>query len=176
MGDVVMFHPNTYDQAFVAENADLFEGDYVNVQFRPFEAEAEGSALADFEEWMEETGAEVTELAMVGWINATLAFDGLLAAGPEFDREKVISATSGFTDYTGGGLLIPIDWTTAHTPYTAADPDTSVPECSAIVRVEDGEFDARHRAGDAVAVLGPGGRGLDRARRDQLRVSRSLRP
>ena len=140
MGDVVMFHPNTYDQAFVAENADLFEGDYVNVQFRPFEAEAEGSALADFEEWMEETGAEVTELAMVGWINATLAFDGLLAAGPEFDREKVISATGGFTDYTGGGLLIPTDWTTAHTPYTAADPDTSVPECSAVVRVEDGEF------------------------------------
>jgi hypothetical protein len=89
---------------------------------------------------MDETGSEITELAMVGWINATLAFDGLLAAGPQFDREKVIAATGSFTDYTGGGLLIPIDWTTAHTPYTAADPDTSVPECTAVVRVEDGEF------------------------------------
>ena len=34
-------------------------------------------------------GAEPTELSMAGWINATLAFDGLLAAGPEFDRDKV---------------------------------------------------------------------------------------
>ena len=28
MDDVVLFHPNTYDQAFVAEAGDLFEGDY----------------------------------------------------------------------------------------------------------------------------------------------------
>ena len=39
-----------------------------------------------FHEWMDETGGELTELAMVGWINADLAFQGLLAAGPEFDR------------------------------------------------------------------------------------------
>ena len=34
MGDVTMLHPNTYNQQFVKDNADLFEGDYVGVVFR----------------------------------------------------------------------------------------------------------------------------------------------
>jgi ABC-type branched-subunit amino acid transport system substrate-binding protein len=140
MGDVVLYHPNTYDQSFVAEAGGLFDGDIVNVQFRPFEAEAEGSALADFQEWMEEEGNEVTELAMVGWINASIAFDGLLAAGPEFDRETVIAVTNGIEGYTAGGLVVPIDWPKAHTPYTAADPDPDVKTCTAFVRIEDGAF------------------------------------
>lgn len=141
MDDVTLFHPNSYDQAFIAENAALFEGDYVDVQFRPLEADADGSALADFEEWMAETGAEPTELAMVGWINATMAFDGLLAAGPDFDREKVIAANNAFTEYTVGGLTVPVNWPTAHTPYTAGDPPPpDEPDCSAVVQVQDGEL------------------------------------
>ena len=40
MGDVTMYHPNTYDQDFVKEAGELFEGDYVSVGFRPFEADA----------------------------------------------------------------------------------------------------------------------------------------
>ena len=98
--------------------ADLFDGDFVSVQFRPFEADAEGTALEDYLHWMEETGAEPTELAMAGWINATLAFDGLLAAGPEFDRDKVLAATNSITDFTAGGLIETVDWTQAHTPFT----------------------------------------------------------
>lgn len=140
MSDVVLLHPNTYDQEFVAENAALFEGDYVNVQFRPFEADAGRSSLGAFEEWMEETGAEPTELAMVGWINATMAFDGLLAAGPELDQASVISATNSFADYTAGGLVVPTDWSKAHTPYTQAEPDLDQRDCAALVRVEDGAF------------------------------------
>ncbi|MEQ1786500.1 MAG: ABC transporter substrate-binding protein, partial [Acidimicrobiales bacterium] len=53
MGDVVLYHPNTYNQAFVEEAGDLFEGDFVSVQFLPFEADTEGTALADFLTWME---------------------------------------------------------------------------------------------------------------------------
>lgn len=141
MGDVVLFHPNTYNQQFVAEAGALFEGDIVSVQFLPFEADAEGTALADFQHWMDEQGSELSELAMVGWINASLAFDGLLAAGPEFDRDKVTAATNAMTDFDAGGLIEPIDWTQAHTPYTQAtrDVDTS-PECAALVRIEGGEF------------------------------------
>ena len=60
MGDVPMFHPNTYDAAFVAEAGDLFEGDIVGVPFRPFEADAGDSQLADFPEWMDETGSAIT--------------------------------------------------------------------------------------------------------------------
>ena len=31
---------------------------------------------------------------MDGWINADLAYEGLVAAGPDFDRQKVIDATN----------------------------------------------------------------------------------
>ncbi len=141
MDDIVLYHPNTYTQSFVAESADLFEGDFVSVQFLPFEADSEDTALTDFLEWMDELGREPSELAMVGWINATLAFEGLLAAGPEFDRDKVTAATNAITDFDAGGLINPIDWTAAHTPFTQdTRPTDGGPECTAMVRVEDGGF------------------------------------
>lgn len=144
MGDVPMYHPNTYNADFVAEAGDLFVGDYVGVGFRPFEADPGNSQLADFQEWMEQTGGEISELAMFGWVNADLAYQGLLAAGPEFDRQKVIDATNQFTEYTAGGLIPPIDWTRQHQPPTPEDPVTngSVVTCTAIVEVtEDASFE-----------------------------------
>jgi ABC-type branched-subunit amino acid transport system substrate-binding protein len=141
MGDVPMYHPNTYDHQFVAEAGDLFEGDVVAVQFTPFEAERSGS-LDAFLTWMEETGAEPTELAMVGWINADAAFTSLLAAGPQFDRESAIAAMNSITDYDAGGLLNPIDWTRQHNPPTEDDRSNDyAQECLATVRVVDGAFD-----------------------------------
>ena len=140
MDDVVLSHPNTYDQAFVEEADPLFEGDVVGVQFRPFETDGTGTGLEQFMTWMEKQGSQPTELAMVGWINAATAYDGLLAAGPEFDREQVTAATNAITDYTADGLLEPIDWSKAHTPYTEADADQEDRNCSAFVNVEDAEF------------------------------------
>ena len=142
MGDVPMLHPNTYDQKFVAEAGDLFEGDLVQVGFRPFEADAGDSGLADFQEWMEETGSELSEVAMVGWINADLAYQGLLAAGENFDRAGVIAATNELTDYSATGIVNPIDWSRQHDAPTEDDPATHgyVQECYSYVQVEGGEF------------------------------------
>mgnify|MGYP006275751665 CR=1 FL=1 len=139
MDDVVLYHPNSYDQTFMANSGTLFEGDAVVVAFRPLEADAGTSALSEFTKWMERQGSPPSELAMVGWINASLAFDGLLAAGPEFDRAQVISATNSLTAWTANGLIEPIDWTKAHVPYTAADPQPDK-ECVALVRVKAGNF------------------------------------
>lgn len=141
MADVVLYHPNTYNQSFVAEAGDLFEGDFVSVQFLPFEAEASGNALQDFLTWMDKQGSEPSELAMTGWINASLAFEGLLAAGPEFDQAKVTAATNAMTDFSAGGLTQPIDWTQGHTPYTQATRDVeTLDECAALLRIEGGKF------------------------------------
>jgi Periplasmic binding protein len=141
MDDVVLYHPNTYNQQFVSEAGDLFEGDIVAVQFRPFEATSEGTALGDFQEWMDRQGDEPTELAMVGWINASLAFEGLLAAGPEFDREAVTAATNAMTTFDAGGILEPVNWSEAHSPYTQETRDQdSGGECTSLVKVEGGEF------------------------------------
>jgi hypothetical protein len=142
MDDVVLYHPNTYNHPFVAEAGPLFEGDIVSVQFRPFEADPGDSALADFLEWMEQTGSELSELAMVGWINADLAFKGLLAAGPEFDRASVVAATNRLTAYDADGLIAPIDWTRQHNPPTEGDTTNDyAQECAAFVRIKGGEFE-----------------------------------
>jgi ABC-type branched-subunit amino acid transport system substrate-binding protein len=143
MGDVPMFHPNTYDAEFVAEAGELFEGDYVGVTFRAFEADPAGTQAEEFQTWMAETGSDISELAMIGWINADLAFQGLVAAGPEFDREKVIEATNRITAYTAGGLIAPIDWSRQHEPPTEDDPVTHGPaeECATFVKVVDGKFE-----------------------------------
>lgn len=142
MGDVTMLHSNTYDQAFVRAAGDLFEGDFIGVGFRPFEADPAGSQLADFQQWMEETGSELTEPAMVGWIDADLAYQGLVAAGPDFDRASVIAATNQITDFTAGGLIPPIDWSRQHEAPTEDDRAThgSAEDCFAYVQVEGGEL------------------------------------
>ena len=140
MDDVVLYHPNSYDPTFVEESAELFEGDTVVVGFRPLEASPEGNALTEFQEWMERQGSTPSELAMVGWLNASLAFEGLLQAGPEFDRASVVAATGAIEDWTAGGLLQPINWTTAHEPYTADEPEKEEQECLTLVRIEEGTF------------------------------------
>jgi ABC-type branched-subunit amino acid transport system substrate-binding protein len=143
MGDVPMYHPNTYDAAFVREAGDLFEGDLVSVGFRPFEADPGNSQLADFQQWMEETGSDITEISMIGWINADLAYQGLVAAGPQFDRASVIDATNQMTEFTAGGLVAPVDWTRQHEPPTEEDPAThgAAQICNSLVRVVDAEFE-----------------------------------
>ena len=143
--DVTMYHTNTYDQAFVAEADPLFEGDLIGAQFRPFEAESAGSNLDAYHEWMAETGAEETELAMVGWLNADAAVTGLELAGPNFSRQGVIDALNEVTDYTAGGLIQPIDWSRQHVAPTQDDLATNGPanDCLAFVKVVDGEFEVQ---------------------------------
>jgi len=94
MGDVPMQHPNTYDAEFVKAAGDLFEGDYVSVGFRPFEANAGKSALDTYKTWMDKSGADrISEISMDGWINATTAVESIKRAGENFDRAKVIEPT-----------------------------------------------------------------------------------
>ena len=142
MEDVVLYHPNTYNQTFVEEADGLFDGDYIVPSFVPFEYETDLVAQEKYFEFMEAQGSELAELSMVGWLNADLAFTGLLEAGPEFSRESVIAATNELTAYDGGGLLNPIDWTRQHFSPTPEDAVTngSVEECFTVVRVEDGAF------------------------------------
>ena len=105
---VTMYHPNTYNHEFVAANADLFEGDLVFVQFVPFEAEIDSELQRRFFEYTADLKLE--EQTIVGWLNAHLFYEGLLAAGPEFDRASLVDAVRGFDDYSHDGLTNPIDF------------------------------------------------------------------
>ncbi|MFN8019584.1 MAG: ABC transporter substrate-binding protein [Acidimicrobiales bacterium] len=140
MDDVTLYHPNSYDQGAIREAGSLFEGDVVSVQFRPFEDDAKATAMADFQRWMRKQGSKPSELAMTGWINASMAYDGLLAAGPKFDQQAAADGLNAQTDYTAGGLLEPIDWTKAHTTYRPDKPEPEPRSCAAFVKVHKGKL------------------------------------
>ena len=108
---------------------------------------------------------------MVGWINATLAYEGLLAAGPDFDRDKVIAATNAMTDFDAGGLIEPVDWS-APTPLHAGRPAARTPGRSATSLVRGGGRRVRDRGhpDEPVAVLEPGRPRLVGARTDGVRL------
>jgi ABC-type branched-subunit amino acid transport system substrate-binding protein len=143
MGNVPVLHANTYDQDFVKAAGNLFEGDIVAVRYRPFEADPGRSQLQDFLDWMGKANQKPSELAYVGWINADLAYEGLKAAGPQFDRAGVVAATNKLTAFTAGGLINPIDWSRQHELPTDDDPVTNgyAKECTAFVRVKGGRFE-----------------------------------
>jgi hypothetical protein len=143
MDDVVMVHPNTYNQEFVMAAGDIFEGDFVTAQFLPFEADTGNELQATFMEFMTAQGKEPTELAMVGFINADEAFSALLAAGPDFDRQSAIDSFNKVSDYTAGGLIVPIDWTgTGHQPLVKGEPGPpGARQCAAPVQVVNGQFE-----------------------------------
>ncbi len=143
MDDVVMIHPNTYNQDFVTAAGDIFEGDYITAQFLPFEADTGNELQATFMEFMTAEGKEPTELAMVGFINADEAYSALLAAGPDFDRQSVIDAFNTVSDYDAGGLIAPIDWTgPGHQPLVKGEPGPpGAQQCSAPVQVVNGRFE-----------------------------------
>jgi hypothetical protein len=140
MGDVPMYHANTYDQEFVKAAGDLFVGDYMGLSLRPFESNSGDSNLATFKEWMGKTGSKISEISMRGWIGADEAYTGLKLAGPNFTQAKVIEASnSGKMDrYTAGGLMSPLDWSRQHVAPTPDDRAAhgNRPDCFALVQVQ----------------------------------------
>ncbi|MEQ8841862.1 MAG: ABC transporter substrate-binding protein [Acidimicrobiales bacterium] len=139
---ITLQHPNTYNAEFVAEAGDLFDGDFVSPQFVPFEF-TDLPPIQLYNEWVDQQGGPTAEQTMIGWMNATLFVDGLIAAGPEFDRESIVSAiNTEFTAYTYGGLLAPIDWSRQHETPTPDDRVThgAAQECFSIVQMEGGAF------------------------------------
>jgi hypothetical protein len=53
----------------------------------------------------------------------------------------VIAATNALAEFDAGGLIEPVDWSEAHTPYTQDTRPEGDVECTALVRIVDGEFE-----------------------------------
>lgn len=136
---VVMYHPNTYNHEFVAANADLFEGDLVFTQFVPFEADIDSDLQEAFFQYTE--GIKLEEQTMVGWLNAHLFYEGLLAAGPEFDRASLVEAIRTFENYSHDGLTNPVDWN-RQSPLPNTNPDADYEyRCLNGIQIVDGVFE-----------------------------------
>ena len=124
---------NVYDHEFIEKNAPFFDGSYTATFFTPFEVRPKPPGLQQFQRWMKRGGFTQNENALAGWINADLFYRGLQSAGPDFTRQKVVDAINAMTDYTAGGLIAGIDWTTAH----RQDPAQG---CSVVSKIENGRF------------------------------------
>jgi hypothetical protein len=157
MSNVTMVFPQGYgDTEFITTNAALLEGDLLATQFRPLEANPGDTMMTTMLEYFD--GLElVNDYTVQGWVGADLAVRGLLAAGPQFDRATVVSATNEITDWTAGGLLPPVDWSRQHTAPTVEDPTTNGPvyECMAYLRVTDGALEVVSSADDPFTCFEP---------------------
>jgi hypothetical protein len=140
---ITMWHPNTYDAGFVAEAGSLFDGDFVAPQFVPFEF-TDHPQIQLYNEWVGAHGGQTAEQTMVGWMNAMLFVEGLIATGPEFDRPSIVDTiNTEFTAYTYNGLNFPLDWSRQHVAPTDDDRLThgATLECVALMRMLDGAFE-----------------------------------
>ena len=92
-------------------------------------------------EYVAKNGGKTSEISYYGWVNADLAYQGLVAAGPDFDQQKVIDATNTFTDYTAGGIVPPQDWSKGHNAPTPDDQSNGNEyECYSLNQIQSGKF------------------------------------
>jgi hypothetical protein len=137
--DILPLLTNIDDEALVSA-AGAFDGGYFRNAVRPFTADL-NDAQKKYLEYTEKNGGKVAEVSIYGWINAALAYQGLLEAGPDFPREKVIEGTNTLTGFTADGLTAPMDWTTGHVAPTPEDPSKNQYECYGLAKVVDSELE-----------------------------------
>jgi len=134
--EVYVTLPQGYgDTEYLKANEGVLEGSLLATAYMPFEATVEGTGLSIMKEWLDKSGVVVNDYAIQGWLNADLAVAGLLAAGPQFDRAKVVAASNTFTDWSADGIVPPVDWTTAHNAPADEDPRRM---CMSFLRIKNG--------------------------------------
>ena len=171
MADIPVLLPQGYaDTEFVEANAELLEGDVLSLFSRPFEANQEGTLVPEMIEWIDAGGYKMNDQAIQGWINADMAVTGLLAAGPQFDRDSVIQATNAITAYDASGVVPTIDWTKQHTRYTGETmlTDGPLPHLHGIGQDRRWQVRVDRQPGRAVLRVRQQHHGLDRTDRVRL--------
>jgi branched-chain amino acid transport system substrate-binding protein len=138
--DAKQLLPNAYDHAFVKQYGDLFEGSVVGIDSAAFElpVKQQPQGLKEFLAWMKKDNKTPTENAVDAWLNAALFVAGLKAAGPNFDRQKVIDAINSMKAWDADGMIAPVDWTTRHTKL-----DTTR-FCGTYVTIHNSAFEANY--------------------------------
>jgi branched-chain amino acid transport system substrate-binding protein len=134
--DIVQYLPNGYDPDIVEQFGEVLEGSYVSSFTFPFEAEDPPEGMRQYKQAMEDTGTDVNELSLAGWISADQFVAGLRAvadSGDELTRRTLIDAVNAMEDYDAGGILSGTDWRIAHDQL-----DQEV--CAAYLKIEGGTF------------------------------------
>jgi ABC-type branched-subunit amino acid transport system substrate-binding protein len=136
-----LFTSSQFETAFIADNADLFEGAIQMVHLRP-QVATDSTGSKAFYEWMRKTGKEIHNTSYWGWVGADLAFRGLQKAGAPFTRQKIIDATNTLTGYTADGMVGAFDPGRQHQGPTPDDPAShgDVPHCFSFTQIKRGKL------------------------------------
>jgi len=131
-----------YDQATLHQYGSIMTGVYFWLQHVPFEAaQAFPGVYPGMENYIREMrkyqpSFTYDEVALDGWISAAQFVSGLKAVGRDLTQKKLVAAINAETTFTGGGLVSPVNWTTAHSTAESNKP----PYCGAGVHVVNGQF------------------------------------
>jgi hypothetical protein len=76
---------------------------------------------------------------------------GVKAAGPDLTQQRVIKAVNAMTDFNGGGLTAPANWTDGHSTSLRIPPN--YPVCAASVKVKGTKLEPVYVPGKASQVF-----------------------
>jgi len=132
---------NGYDRPTLQQYGSLLNGVTVEVQHVPFEAApafpgvypAMDTYLTEMQRY--EPASEYNEVALDGWINAAQFVTGLQAVGRNLTQAKLVAAINSETNFNGGGLMPPVDWTNGNNHVRSVPP-----YCGAFVQAQNSKF------------------------------------
>jgi len=133
---------NGYDRSTLAQYGSIMQGVYLRLGHVPFEAAlAFPGVYPGLETYIKEMqkyqpSFTYDEVALDGWISAAQFVTGLQAVGRDLTQKKLVAAINAETAFTGGGLIPPVNWTTAHSSTIPPTP----PFCQSEVHVVNGQF------------------------------------
>jgi ABC-type branched-subunit amino acid transport system substrate-binding protein len=141
----VQLLPNSYDQGFIAANAQYLEGDIVETQIAAFEYTPLVPEEQTMMTWLNNGKYPVDELSSEGWVAANEFVTGLKLAGPHFSQQGVINALNTDTHFDANGMIVPIDWTRQHNDPAGPNgtenaANASRYNCASEVRIQSGKF------------------------------------
>ncbi len=132
--------PNAYDHDFARDNAALFEGNFIEPLYTPWETQPQSPATKAYLANIKAITNDPVELTEFGWIDAMQFVDGLKGAGPEFTQQKVIDYLNAQRAYDASGLVPPIDWSTGHID-PQRHPEARLKEqCMPVMQIKSGKF------------------------------------
>jgi len=102
-----------YDQRVVNAFSTQLQGDYFTTEFAPLELNLPGHKQYEADMAKYEPSALIGQLSLIGWLSADLFIKGLQLEGTSCpNRAGFISGLQNLHDYTGEGLLPPVDFAT----------------------------------------------------------------
>jgi branched-chain amino acid transport system substrate-binding protein len=132
--------PNAYDHDFAKQNAALFEGNFIEPLYAPWEATPQSPATKAYVTAIKAITKDPVELTEFGWIDAMQFVDGLKGAGPEFTQQKVIDYLNAQKAYSAQGLIQPIDWSTGHIDPQKNPAVRLKEQCMPVMQIKGGTF------------------------------------